>query len=65
LLPGEVFGAPAGTFIPVKFGVKYSSNLGVKLSQLLFDPSYIVGLQGRSTYKELYNRSTITAAKLI
>jgi outer membrane protein len=57
LLPGEVFGAPAGTFIPVKFGVKYSSNLGVTASQLLFDPSYIVGLQGRSTYKELYNRS--------
>nr|WP_294943120.1 TolC family protein [uncultured Mucilaginibacter sp.] len=57
LLPGEVFGAPAGTFIPVKFGVKYSSNLGINASQLLFDPSYIVGLQGRKTYKELYNRA--------
>ncbi|WP_243837254.1 TolC family protein [Mucilaginibacter gilvus] len=57
LLPGEVFGAPAGTFIPVKFGVKYSSNLGVSASQLLFDPSYIIGLQGRKTYKELYNKA--------
>lgn len=57
LLPGEFFGAPAGTFIPVKFGVKYQSNLGVNASQLLFDPSYIVGLQGRKTYKELYNRA--------
>jgi outer membrane protein len=57
LLPGEVFGAPAGTFIPVKFGVKYSSNLGVNATQLLFDPSYIIGLQGRTTYKELYNRA--------
>jgi outer membrane protein len=56
LLPGEFFGAPAGTFIPVKFGVKYQSNLGVNVSQLLFDPSYIVGLQGRKTYKELYSR---------
>ncbi|MCQ6956657.1 TolC family protein [Mucilaginibacter aquariorum] len=56
LLPGEFFGAPAGTFIPVKFGVKYQSNLGVNVSQLLFDPSYIIGLQGRKTYKELYNR---------
>jgi outer membrane protein len=56
LLPGEFFGAPAGTFIPVKFGVKYQSNLGVSVSQLLFDPSYIVGLQGRKTYKELFNR---------
>ncbi|MBD1392209.1 TolC family protein [Mucilaginibacter glaciei] len=57
LLPGEFFGAPAGTFIPVKFGVKYQSNLGVSATQLLFDPSYIVGLQGRKTYKELYNRA--------
>jgi outer membrane protein len=56
LLPGEFFGAPAGTFIPVKFGVKYQSNLGLNASQLLFDPSYIVGLQGRKTYKELYSR---------
>ena len=32
LLPGEFFGAPAGTFIPVKFGVKYQSNLGVNVS---------------------------------
>lgn len=56
LLPGEFFGAPAGTFIPVKFGVKYQSNLGVNVSQLLFDPSYIIGLQGRKTYKELYSR---------
>ena len=57
LLPGEFFGQPAGTFIPVKFGVKYQSNLAVSASQLLFDPSYIVGLQNRKTYKELYNRA--------
>ncbi len=57
LLPGEFFGAPAGTFIPVKFGVKYQSNIGIGASQLLFDPSYIVGLQGRKTYKELYSRA--------
>lgn len=63
LLPGEFFGAPSGTFIPVKFGVKYQSNLGVSVSQLLFDPSYIIGLQGRKTYKELYNRS-YTSSKI-
>jgi outer membrane protein len=56
LLPGEFFGAPAGTFIPVKFGVKYQSNVGINASQLLFDPSYIIGLQGRKTYKELFSR---------
>jgi outer membrane protein len=57
LLPGEFFGAPAGTFIPVKFGVKYQSNLGISASQILFDPSYIIGLQARKTYKELYSRA--------
>jgi outer membrane protein len=57
LLPGEFFGQPAGTFIPVKFGVKYQSNVGINATQLLFDPSYIVGLQGRKTYKELYSRA--------
>ena len=64
LLPGEFFGAP-GTFIPVKFGVKYQSSLGVNLNQLLFDGDYLVGLQSRGTYKQLfelnYNRSKIDA----
>jgi outer membrane protein TolC len=57
LLPGEIFGQPAGTFIPVKFGVKYQSNLGVNASQIIFDPDYLVGLQARKTYKQLYERS--------
>jgi outer membrane protein len=56
LLPGEFFGQP-GTFVPVKFGVKYQSNLGVNASQIIFDPDYLVGLQARKTYKQLYERS--------
>lgn len=56
LLPGEFFNKP-GTFIPVKFGVAYQSNLSANVSQIIFDPSYIVGLQGRKTYKQLYDRS--------
>src|SRR5665213_1164192 len=56
LLPGEIFNAP-GTFIPVKFGVKYQSNLALNGTQTIFDPSYLVGLQGRKTYKELYERN--------
>lgn len=64
LLPGEFFGAP-GTFIPVKFGVKYQSNLGVALTQMLFDGDYLVGLKTRESYKKLfelsYNRTKIDA----
>ncbi len=57
LLPGELAGQQPGTFIPVKFTVPYQSNLGITASQLIFDPNYIVGLQARSTYKELYQRN--------
>ncbi len=56
LIPGEFFNQP-GTFIPLKFGVQYQSNLTVTASQILFDPNYLVGLQARKTYKELYDRS--------
>ena len=65
LLPGQFFGQPAGTFIPVQFGVKYQSALGLDLSQILFDGSYLVGLKASRTYKELsqrnYTRSKIDA----
>jgi len=63
LLPGEFFNQP-GTFIPVKFGVKYQSSIGAEIKQLLFDGSYIVGLRASKTYKELsernYNRTKIS-----
>lgn len=62
LLPGEFFNAP-GTFIPVKFGVKYQSNLGVNVSQIIFDGNYFVGLKARQTYKELSERS-LTRSKI-
>ena len=49
LLPGQVFGGAPGTFIPVKFGTKYTSNAGVSLTQTLFDGQVFVGLQARKT----------------
>ncbi|HRD37324.1 MAG TPA: TolC family protein, partial [Bacteroidia bacterium] len=45
LLPGQFFGAPPGTFIPVKFGVQYNMQAGGTISQLLFSSDYIVGLK--------------------
>ena len=49
LLPGEIVGQPAGTFVPVKFGTKYSANTGVTLNQTLFDGQVFVGLQAKKT----------------
>lgn len=57
LIPGEIFGQP-GQKIPVKFGVKYNSSVGLEASQLLFDGSYLVGLQAARTYKELSSKNT-------
>jgi len=58
LLPGEVFGQPAGTFIPVRFGTKYTSSGGVTLNQLLFDGQVFVGLQARKTSIDLRQKTT-------
>lgn len=49
LLPGEIVGQPAGTFIPVKFGTNYTAGGGVTLTQVLFDGQVFVGLQARKT----------------
>ena len=48
LLPGEFFGQPAGTYVPVKFGTKFNSTYGINLRQILFDGQVFVGLQARS-----------------
>ncbi len=60
LLPGQFFGAPAGTYIPVKFGTKYNATAGFDASQLLFSSDYIVGLKAA---KELMNLSKINVQR--
>ncbi|MEQ1734390.1 MAG: TolC family protein [Bacteroidia bacterium] len=57
LLPGEIFGAPAGSFIPVKFGTKYNATLGLSASQLLFSSDYLIGVQATKTYLELTKKT--------
>lgn len=47
LIPGEVFGQPKGTYIPVQFGTKYTTTASVQLQQLLFDGQVFIGLQAR------------------
>jgi outer membrane protein len=55
---GNAIVVPTATGLtPVNFTQKYNSSIGATANQILFDPNYIVGLQGRKTYKELYARS--------
>ncbi|MFO7719936.1 MAG: TolC family protein [Gillisia sp.] len=49
LLPAEIAGGEPGTFIPVRFGTQQSLGGTATLNQLIFDPSYIVGIQSVKT----------------
>lgn len=49
LLPGQFFGQPAGTYVPLKFGTQYAASGSVALQQTLFDGQVFVGLQARRT----------------
>ena len=53
LLPGELAGGQPGTFVPVAFGTKQSVNATATLKQLLFDGSYLVGLQSAKVFLEI------------
>ncbi|WP_417201419.1 TolC family protein [Bizionia sp.] len=61
LLPGEITGGAPGTYVPVTFGTKQNINAAITLNQLIFDGSYLVGLQSAKTYlkiSELANEKT-------
>lgn len=64
-LPANAFepSAPAGMVVPVAFGVTYASNASVTATQLIFDGSYLVGIQAAKVYKELYEKS-VTQTKI-
>lgn len=57
LIPGEFFGAPAGTYIPVKFGTKYNATAGFSVSQILFSNDYLVALKASHAFLELSEKS--------
>lgn len=52
------FGDPSipSDVIPARFGVSYSSGLGVSVSQMIFDGSFFVGLRAAKTLLELTNK---------
>ena len=57
LLPGQIFGGAAGTFIPVQFGTKYNANYGVNFQQVLFDGQVFVALQARAASLEMVSNN--------
>ena len=66
LVPAEFFGGQAGEFAEISFGTKQNVNASATLSQLIFDGSYIVGLQSSRVYlkiSEIAKQKTTLAIK--
>lgn len=57
LIPAEFFGGEAGTFAEIQFGTKHNFNGTLTASQLIFNGSYLVGLQAAKIYREVSERS--------
>lgn len=61
LIPAEFGGGEPGTFVPITFGTKQNANAVATLNQLIFDGSYLVGLQAAKAflqYSENANEKT-------
>ena len=53
LIPAEFFGGNEGEFTEVSFGTKHNMNATATLNQLIFDGSYLVGLQSAIVYLKI------------
>src|SRR5690606_29654511 len=53
VVPAEAFGGPAGEYAAINFGIKQTFNSSATLNQLLFDGSYLVGLQSAKVFLEI------------
>lgn len=56
ILPGDFFGRP-GQNVAVQFGVPQTLTAGISASQLLFDGSWLIGLQASKAYAALQNKN--------
>ena len=54
-IPSEIIGGDPGEFTPVVFGTKQNMNAKVTVNQLIFDGSYLVGLQSAKTFLMISN----------
>ena len=68
LVPAEFFGGNAGDFAELTFGTEQNMIGSVKVEQLLFDGSYLVGLQATKAYlaisENLFEKASLEIRKL-
>ena len=69
LVPSEFFGGEAGKFEELTFGTEQIMVGSVKMEQLLFDGSYLVGLEASRVYlkisENLFEKTNLEVKKLI
>jgi len=53
LLPAEFVGGTPGEFAEIKFGTKQNLNATITANQLLFDGSYLIGLQSAKVFLQI------------
>jgi outer membrane protein TolC len=59
LIPGEIAGGDPGTFVPVTFGTKQNLTATATWNQLIFDGSYIVGVQSAKTLLQISENAKV------
>ncbi|MDA0780483.1 MAG: TolC family protein [Bacteroidetes bacterium] len=65
VVPSETFGGQPGDFIELLFGTTQSANAGLRLEQLLFDGSYLVGLQASEVYLRISEQAYTKTEQVI
>lgn len=69
LIPSEITGGAPGSFTPVIFGTEQNATAQATLEQLIFDGSYLVGLQAAKTFldfsKNAYEKTQIEVEKSV
>lgn len=56
LVPAEFFGGEPGSFAKLQFGTPHNTTVGLSATQLLFDGSWLVGLEAAKSYASLQKK---------
>ena len=59
IVPGAYFGGNPGEYYPVQFGTEQSIDASARLDQLIFDGSYLVGLQASSVFLKISRQNKV------
>ena len=65
LVPGQYFGGVAGEYSAVTFGTSQSVSAGLTLNQMVFDGTYLVGLQASEIYLRISQQAYVKTEQAV